>query len=104
MFREIFTEYGMDASYMRIAVREAADAVRIMREIGLAGMNVTAPFKEQAFALADDVAPAAKATGIRSKCRENAPICSLSGRPISPAPISGVGLWRGRADERRGKS
>lgn len=27
------------------------------------GLNVTAPFKEQAFALADDIAPAAKATG-----------------------------------------
>src|SRR5690606_25079836 len=27
------------------------------------GLNVTAPFKEQAFALADDIAPAARATG-----------------------------------------
>ncbi|HPS57580.1 MAG TPA: shikimate kinase [Spirochaetota bacterium] len=45
MFREIFNEYSMDASYIRVAVREAADAARLMREIGFSGMNVTAPFK-----------------------------------------------------------
>lgn len=45
MFREVFREHGMDASYIRVAVRKAADAVRLMREIGLTGMNVTAPFK-----------------------------------------------------------
>lgn len=45
MFREIFSEHGIDASYTRVAVRTSADAVRIMKEIGLTGMNVTAPFK-----------------------------------------------------------
>ncbi len=45
MFREIFAEYRINASYIRIAVREAADAVRLMREAGFSGMNVTAPFK-----------------------------------------------------------
>ena len=45
MFSEIFAEYSMDASYIRVAVREAADAARLMREIGFTGMNVTAPFK-----------------------------------------------------------
>ncbi|NLV66854.1 MAG: hypothetical protein GXY14_04165 [Spirochaetes bacterium] len=45
MFREVFSEYRVDASYIRVAVRDAADAARLMREAGFSGMNVTAPFK-----------------------------------------------------------
>lgn len=45
MFRAVFEEYGIDASYIRIAVKKAAEATRIFREMGFSGMNVTAPFK-----------------------------------------------------------
>lgn len=45
IFREIFKEKGLDASYIRIAVNRADEAVRICRDLDFHGMNVTAPFK-----------------------------------------------------------
>lgn len=45
MFRAVFDEYGMDASYIRVAVKQASAAVKLMKEEGFSGMNVTAPFK-----------------------------------------------------------
>jgi len=45
MFRAVFAHYGLDASYIRLAAKSAAGAMRLFREIGFSGMNVTAPFK-----------------------------------------------------------
>ena len=55
---------GDDAAYVPFAPKDAAgfDALIAAGRAGLiAGLNVTAPFKEQAFALADRVSQAAKA-------------------------------------------
>jgi shikimate dehydrogenase len=41
------------ATYTRLSVSSAADALRLARELGLAGMNVTAPLKEHVFAVLD---------------------------------------------------
>jgi shikimate dehydrogenase len=55
IFRSIFRERGIDASYMRIAVQWADEAVRICRDLNLAGMNVTAPFKNSIISHLDAV-------------------------------------------------
>ena len=57
---------NIDGAYMPFAPKDAAgfDVLVAAGRAGLVqGLNVTAPFKEQAFALADEVSDAAKATG-----------------------------------------
>lgn len=57
---------GIDAAYAAFAPRDAAgfEALVSAGRAGLiAGVNVTAPFKEQAFALADEAGAAARLTG-----------------------------------------
>ena len=56
----------IDGAYMPFAPQDAAgfDALVAAGRAGLVqGLNVTSPFKEQAFALADEASPAARATG-----------------------------------------
>ena len=56
----------IDGAYMPFAPKDAAgfDALVAAGRAGLVqGLNVTAPFKEQAFALADEASKAAQATG-----------------------------------------
>ena len=57
---------GIDGAYVAFAPEDAA-GFRTLVAAGraglIAGVNVTAPFKEQAFALADEVGPAARLTG-----------------------------------------
>ena len=56
----------IDAAYMPFAPKDAAgfDVLVAAGRAGLVqGLNVTAPFKEQAFALADEASKAAQATG-----------------------------------------
>ena len=57
---------NIDGAYMPFAPKDAAgfDALVAAGRAGLVqGLNVTAPFKEQAFALADEASKAAQATG-----------------------------------------
>lgn len=45
IFSSIFRERGIDGSYIKVAVKTASDAVRILKELDFTGMNITAPFK-----------------------------------------------------------
>ncbi len=45
IFNTAFRERGIDAVYMRLAASSAEEVMETARDIGLSGMNVTAPFK-----------------------------------------------------------
>lgn len=55
IFRSIFKERGIDASYIRIAVQWADEAVKICSDLNFSGMNVTAPFKNSIISHLDHV-------------------------------------------------
>lgn len=54
---------GLSGRYLRLAAFRAADALRVAREMGLRGFNVTAPFKEEMAGLVDALDPRAQALG-----------------------------------------
>lgn len=58
-------EYGIDGSYEKIAIQPGTFPQRIaeLRAIGFRGLNVTAPFKEEAHRIADFRDTAAMVTG-----------------------------------------
>jgi len=55
IFRSIFREKGIDASYIRIAVQWADEAAGICSDLNFAGMNVTAPFKNSIISHLDSI-------------------------------------------------
>jgi len=46
IFNSLFQEMGIYAHYLRLAAVNADEAMRISKDIGLQGLNVTSPFKE----------------------------------------------------------
>ncbi len=89
---------GIDAAYLPFAPRDAAGFETLVaagRAGLLAGLNVTAPFKEQAFALADQATAAARLT-------RSANILSfVEGRVLADSS-DGIGLMRGLAEQAPG--
>ncbi len=54
IWNSAFSALGIDAVYFRIAVKEASKAVRLCEEIGVRGLNVTAPYKEEILKFVND--------------------------------------------------
>ena len=63
LFRGLFRASGVDAAYTRVAAASAAEALGLFRSLGMRGMNLTSPFKEEAVALVDELSPDARALG-----------------------------------------
>lgn len=70
IFRALFEADGLrtggidaEAAYLRVAARSAGEALSIFRALGMSGMNLTSPFKEEAAALVDELEPDAAALG-----------------------------------------
>jgi len=63
LFKAAFEELGIDAVYTRLAVDDASEALRMARELGLAGMNVTSPLKENIAGSLDSLEDAAERIG-----------------------------------------
>ena len=55
MFNAAFQELGIDAVYSRLAATSAEEAIACARAIGIQGLNVTAPFKEDVRGYLDTV-------------------------------------------------
>ncbi len=53
MHNAAFSELGIDAGYVRLAAESAEGAIKTAKEAGIAGMNVTSPFKEEFFDMVD---------------------------------------------------
>lgn len=86
---------GLDATYAAFSPKDAAgfDTLIAFGRAGLlAGVNVTAPFKEQAFACADSVSDTAKASG-------SANILVFRDRQIHADSTDGEGLLRALAQQ-----
>jgi shikimate dehydrogenase len=50
IFRELFHASGAKAAYTRVAASSAAEAIFLFRALGMRGMNLTSPLKEEAAA------------------------------------------------------
>ncbi|MCL2155921.1 MAG: hypothetical protein FWH53_09680 [Leptospirales bacterium] len=55
IFRSIFGEYNIDASYIRIATEWIDDGIRLCKELNFSGLNITAPFKNSVISHLDSV-------------------------------------------------
>jgi len=63
MFNNAFEQGNIDAAYFRLAAKNAEQAIFMFKEIGISGMNVTAPYKEDMLKLVDEVHEEAKIIG-----------------------------------------
>ena len=63
MHNAAFRELGMDAIYIRLAAPSAKVALNTAKQIGMSGMNVTTPFKEDFVRLVDNLDDSAKSVG-----------------------------------------
>lgn len=60
---EVFARLGLDAVYVDLQTPRWSEALAAARALPLAGLSVTAPFKQDALAAADDVEPEVAAIG-----------------------------------------
>jgi shikimate dehydrogenase len=63
MFNAAFENNAIDAVYTRIAASDPREIVECAKEMNLAGLNVTSPFKEEIIPFLDDVDDTAKRIG-----------------------------------------
>ncbi len=70
IFRELYRLRGIrtegpgaEAAYLRVAAASAAEALSLFRALGMRGMNLTAPFKEEAAGLVDELKDEARDLG-----------------------------------------
>lgn len=53
MFRSVFAKYNLDANYLAFAADSAYEAIDVAKKIGMAGLNVTSPYKEDVLKFVD---------------------------------------------------
>jgi shikimate dehydrogenase len=99
LFSAGFDALGMDAIYSRLAVDDAEEALRLTREIGLRGINVTSPLKERVLPLLDACDDAATHIGA---------VNAIAVRPegtvgFNTDPVGVEAMWRSRLGSLRGK-
>jgi shikimate dehydrogenase len=63
LFNSFFKQQQIEAKYFRMAAETAQEAVRFFKELGLSGMSVTAPFKEDIMPFLDHIDQRAQAIG-----------------------------------------
>lgn len=52
---------GINGGYLRIAANDTSEALRLMKEMSLVGLNVTAPFKEDLYKFCNEISSDTKA-------------------------------------------
>lgn len=88
LFRVLFRLSGIEGNYTRIAAENAAEALGLFEELGVVGMNVTAPYKESVAALLGDFSPEASSLAAINCVRRRSGK-SLFGGNTDPVGVSG---------------
>ena len=86
---------GIDAAYGRFTPKDGqsfADEIALLRTLGMKGLNVTLPFKEEALALADSASPIARASGAAN-------LLFFKGGRIEADNTDGIGLLSALAQQ-----
>lgn len=103
MFRHAFAAAGMNAVYLRLAMRDAKEATDTIRELSIRGTNVTSPFEEEVIPFLDDLDAGARESGKVNAILNNAG--RLTGYNTSredtgkSSPKNGGGRYRKMAAE-----
>jgi shikimate dehydrogenase len=63
LFNSAFTALNMRGFYTRVLPRSAGDMIELIRKLPMQGANITAPYKEDAIPLLDELSADAKAIG-----------------------------------------
>lgn len=63
IFNTAFHELGMEAHYVRLAASTAAEVMATAREVGIRGLNITAPFKTDVLEYVDEIDEGAQRVG-----------------------------------------
>ncbi len=63
MFNAAFASVPVDAVYTRLTAPCVEDVIRIVREAGFSGLNITSPFKESVIPLLDNISEEARVVG-----------------------------------------
>jgi shikimate dehydrogenase len=63
VFRRAFESDSVSATYTRLAADSAEEAIAVARELGLSGLNVTSPFKEDMVPLMSELSEDARRIG-----------------------------------------
>ncbi len=63
MWNAAFRELKINAKYLYVPVDSANEGIEVMKRVGLAGINVTAPFKEDILAQVDELSGTANRIG-----------------------------------------
>jgi shikimate dehydrogenase len=72
MFNAVFEDQSIPGVYTRLAASTAKEAIFLFKQLGLKGMNVTAPFKQDIIRYLDTVETAAvRIDGVNTVVREN---------------------------------
>jgi shikimate dehydrogenase len=88
LFRELFRSTGKTAAYLRIAAGSAEEALFLFKALGMQGMNLTAPFKETALPLVDEISEEARELGAVN-CLVSLAGGRVVGRNTDPAGVLG---------------
>lgn len=63
MFRRAFEAAGMNAVYIRLAMRDAGQTARTIRELGISGATIAPPFREEIIPFLNTLDRSARKTG-----------------------------------------
>jgi shikimate dehydrogenase len=96
IFRELFRSSGTKGAYSRLAAGSAAEAISLFRALGMRGMNLTSPFKEEAAPLVDELSDRAQKLGaVNSLARAGGG--AIRGDNTDPEGVLGALAARGAA-------
>lgn len=82
MHNAAFKSLNLKAHYLRVAVKDKSELLKLFKTMPLKGINVTAPFKKELFTICDKVSEAARFLGVvNSIVSDDAKLCGYNTDP-----------------------